>query len=148
MTKQEIEELTTRLTRIWRPYPSPRTPKCIVETDFYSFSYRIEAHVLLLFVIYEGKASARLEWDSKCCEMECKEGEISSYWTVSNVSNDLLIEGALDQFTQRWLEAFRCGCWLSGFPVEATAYEKIKWTQNLTHKEIEAWNLDAAPIPL
>lgn len=96
MTQQDVEELTSRLTHIWQPQPFIGTSKCIVETDFYSFSYHIEAYVRLLFIIYEEKVSVRLEWDSKCCEMECEDGKISSYWTVFDVSDALVLESALE----------------------------------------------------
>jgi hypothetical protein len=41
----------------------------------------------------------------------------------------------------RWLPIFRSGCWLSGFPIEASAHEKAEWIQDFTREEVEAWNL-------
>lgn len=143
MTEQEAE-VFARLKRVWgaelmRWNVVPDPPRA--NEEGYLYLYANLPHALDLHV--DGCLSAL----SYFC-LEDKEGDCGLMFKQGQLDHSVFLwtdapEKALaqTQFAAQWFPFFRRGCWLSGCPIEATAYEKAEWIQDFSPEELQAWNL-------
>ncbi|BCM92498.1 hypothetical protein IAD21_04378 [Abditibacteriota bacterium] len=68
-------------------------------------------------------------------------GEVRATHTNPSDEMEYASSEALHQIFADWLPFFRRCCWLSGYPLEVSAHEKIEWMQEFIHEELQSWNL-------
>ncbi|RYX80945.1 hypothetical protein EON83_26410 [bacterium] len=143
MTEQEAEVLVAawaaRLTRIWNP---EKVVLDYVVSPLGFFDYRGEVGPDITFVVDHdfGDINFYLHLDAAYSQVALKANKSQGLLDLCNDSTRELFE-ARQPILDEWTPFFRRGCWLSGFPIEATAHEKMEWIRGFTREEIEAWNL-------
>ena len=141
MPHQEAEIMEVRLARVWEPKEVE-----LVKLDrrgMLNWSARIQGKVCIDIELHSDFPEVSLYYQANEFvanlyltsdgDIEADKGEAPK--------RDIERRELIDQFAPKWMPFFRRGCWLSGFPMEATAHEKTEWVQGFTQEEIEAWDL-------
>lgn len=150
MTEPEIEALSVRLARVWN-LPDP-----ITRNKDYPAHLRLRARVeplvellcvgnrdspyaefTIYLTCYDQPPSRKITGSMEC---DIRNGEIDTS-APHRPRNDIATIESYARFEHDWLPFFRRGCWLSGFPIEASAHEKAEWIRDFTREEVESWNL-------
>ena len=158
MTQQEAQTWFERLTKIWVPESLETNER--VSGPSWGFSFgQFHFHSFITeqvrFAMHFRKKGCFLaltrqitHWDEEREEYEEPKTTVTGNLSVGkngDIDGDLMTpsgeEEIYAQFADEWMPFFRRGCWLSGVPIDASAYEKAQWTEGFTREELESWNL-------
>lgn len=142
MTTAEAHALAARLERVWGVDENCK-PETRLDGDYFKFEAyvergrigfdemgnRYEAFAIAFVRVHGigGDLDYRLSYRSDALHLN--KGEVISLRSSTQA-----------QFAAQWLPFFRRGCFLSGANIEATAHEKMEWSQGF-EKEVKEWGL-------
>ena len=150
MTKQEGAAFAERLTRIWtgnrpmRPEMNWSNFRDYNEWDLIGGQFQFFANVHEdAHFVYVGPDVSNLSQQPMLMlvQIEGEKSIASIEWRATPIPGFCFELGANTPFADKWLFAFRRGCWLSGCDIEASAHEKAEWMQDFTPEELQGWDL-------